>query len=34
MAIITTSLSAQEKIAFKVSFSEPQAHYADIEMEL
>ena len=34
MAIITTSSSAQEKIAFKVSFSEPQAHYADIEMEI
>ena len=34
MAVITTSLSAQEKIAFKVSFSEPQAHYADIEMEI
>lgn len=34
MAIITTSISAQEKIAFKVSFSEPQAHYADIEMEI
>lgn len=34
MAIITTTLSAQEKIAFKVSFSEPQAHYADVEMEI
>lgn len=34
MAVITTSLSAQEKIAFKVSFTEPQAHYADIEMEI
>ena len=34
MAVITTSLSAQEKIAFKVSFSEPQAHYVDIEMEI
>lgn len=34
MAIMTTSLSAQEKIAFEVSFSEPQAHYADVNMEL
>lgn len=34
MAILTTTLSAQEKIAFTVSFSEPQAHYADIEMEI
>ena len=34
MAIITNTLSAQEKIAFKVSFLEPQAHYADIEMEI
>lgn len=34
MAIIATTLSAQEKIAFKVSFTEPKAHYADIEMEI
>ncbi|MEJ7779185.1 MAG: PDZ domain-containing protein [Daejeonella sp.] len=34
MAIITNAADAQEKIAFKVSFSEPQAHYADIEMEI
>lgn len=34
MAIMTTTLSAQEKIAFSVSFSEPQAHYADVEMEI
>lgn len=33
IVMITTSLSAQ-KIAFEVSFSEPQAHYADIEMEI
>ena len=32
MAIITTASSAQEKIAFKVSFAEPQTHYADVEM--
>src|SRR5690606_23303583 len=25
---------AQEKIAFTISFSEPQAHYIDVEMEL
>ncbi len=34
MAIITNAANAQDKIAFKVSFSEPQAHYADIEMEI
>ncbi len=34
MAIITTALSAQEKIAYKVSFPEPQAHYADIEIAI
>lgn len=34
MAIVTHTLSAQEKIAFKVSFLEPQAHYADVEMEI
>lgn len=34
IAVMTTSLSAQNKIAFKVSFSEPQAHYADVEMEI
>ena len=34
MAITTAAVNAQEKIAFKVSFSEPQAHYADIEMEM
>ncbi len=34
MAIMTTALSAQERIAFEVSFSEPQAHYADVEMEM
>ncbi|MHB1177344.1 MAG: M61 family metallopeptidase [Daejeonella sp.] len=34
MAIITNAADAQDKIAFKVSFSEPQAHYADVEMEI
>lgn len=34
MAIMTTALSAQEKITFAVSFSEPHAHYADVEMEI
>ena len=34
MAVIISSLSAQEKIAFKVSFTEPQAHYVDVEMEI
>lgn len=32
--MITTSLSAQNKIAFEVSFSEPQAHYVDVVMEI
>lgn len=34
MGIMITTLSAQEKIAFEVSFSEPQAHYADVQMEI
>src|SRR6476620_10455729 len=34
MVIISTTLSAQEKIAFKVSFLEPKAHYADVEMDI
>ena len=34
IAVMTTSLSARNKISFKVSFSEPQAHYADVEMEI
>lgn len=34
IAMITTSLSAQNKIAFEVSFSEPQAHYVDVAMEI
>lgn len=34
MGIMITTLSAQEKIAFEVSFSEPQAHYANVQMEI
>ena len=34
MAVMTTTLSAQNKITFEVSFTEPQAHYADVEMEI
>ena len=34
IAIMTTSLSAQNKIVFEVSFSEPQAHYVDVAMEI
>jgi predicted metalloprotease with PDZ domain len=34
IAMITSSLSAQNKIAFEVSFSEPQAHYVDVSMEI
>jgi predicted metalloprotease with PDZ domain len=33
-AIMTISLSAQNKIAYEVSFSEPQAHYVDVAMEI
>lgn len=33
-AIMTNSLLAQTEIAYEVSFSEPQAHYADVEMEI
>ncbi len=31
---MSATVSAQEKIAFKISFSEPQAHYADVEIEI
>ncbi len=34
IAIMTTSLSAQNKIAYEISFSEPQAHYVDVAMEI
>ena len=34
MSTTNTLVSAQNKIAFKVSFTEPQAHYVDIEMEI
>jgi len=34
IAIMTTSLSAQNKIAYEISFSEPQAHYVDVVMEI
>ena len=34
IAIMTTSLSAQNKIAYEISFSEPQAHYVDVSMEI
>ncbi|MES3018357.1 MAG: PDZ domain-containing protein [Bacteroidota bacterium] len=34
MTVFATTLSAQEKVTFKVSFLEPNAHYADIEMEI
>ncbi len=32
MAMITVAANAQEKVTFEVSFSEPQAHYVDVEM--
>ena len=31
---MTSSLSTQSKIAYEVSFSEPQAHYVDVAMEI
>ncbi|WP_423147411.1 M61 family metallopeptidase [Rubrolithibacter danxiaensis] len=31
---LTETINAQSKISFRVSFSEPQAHYADVEMEI
>lgn len=34
IVFMATKLNAQNKIAFEVSFSEPQAHYADVEMEV
>jgi predicted metalloprotease with PDZ domain len=34
MSTTSTLIYAQNKIAFKVSFTEPQAHYVDIEMEI
>jgi len=34
IAMMTTSLSAQNKISYEVSFSEPQAHYVDVAMEI
>lgn len=34
MALLTTKATAQRSIAFEVSFTEPQAHYADVTMIL
>ena len=34
MAVMTTTLNAQNKIVFEVTFTEPQAHYVDVEMEI
>ncbi|WP_036678260.1 M61 family metallopeptidase [Daejeonella oryzae] len=34
MAAISSLANAQTKIAFEVSFTEPQAHYVDVEMEV
>ncbi len=34
MSIMTIALNAQEKIAFTVSFPNPQTHYAEVEMEM
>lgn len=33
-ALMTGSLLAQNKIEFNVSFTEPQAHYADVQIEI
>lgn len=34
MALLTTKATAQRTISFEVSFTEPQAHYADVVMHL
>lgn len=34
IVVMAAKLNAQSKIAFEVSFSEPQAHYADVQMEI
>ncbi len=34
MATLSSMVKAQNKITFEVSFSEPQAHYVDVEMEI
>ncbi|WP_276362244.1 PDZ domain-containing protein [Daejeonella sp. H1SJ63] len=34
IVFMANNLNAQNKIAFEVSFSEPQTHYADVEMEI
>lgn len=34
MTVVTTSAFAQPRIHFEVSFKEPQAHYAEIKMEI
>jgi predicted metalloprotease with PDZ domain len=34
MSFTSMGATAQSKIAFEVSFSEPQAHYVDVEMEI
>lgn len=34
MALNPTQAQAQSQIAFEVSFTEPQAHYADVQMQI
>jgi len=34
IAIMSSTLLAQNKIAFEVSFTEPQAHYAEVQMNI
>ncbi|MDB5119552.1 MAG: peptidase [Sphingobacteriales bacterium] len=34
MTFSTASILAQTKVAFEVSFTEPQAHYVDVQMEI
>ena len=34
IAIMTTSINAQNKITYEISFSEPQAHYVDVAMQI
>lgn len=34
LSLLSFAVKAQEKFEFKVSFTEPQAHYADVEMNI
>ena len=34
MTVVSTMVNAQAKVAFEISFAEPQAHYVDVLMEI